>query len=348
MSSPPMVTVLMPVFNGERFLSEAVDSILNQTFADFEFIIIDDGSTDGTARILDSYTDRRIVRVCKPQNEGIVAALNHGLDMARGEFIARQDADDVSAQERLERQVARFRKSPELVVLGTAFRMVDRQGLERRVHVHPATDPAIRWQMLHRTGFCHPSVMMRADVLRRHGLRYDGGWLHAEDYEFWGRLLEHGRGANLDQVLVSYRLHGEQVSERNHEEQIRRSVAIAAGNIRRLGVSLPENVVAGLQRWFDAWPTRLRPEDLRTCKDLLRVLRRFGKQSVVPAQYFSGLRRANVERILNSLAGGVWRQTWVVGLMPRLLILEPTLVVNDLVRRLNWKLLRERSIACAL
>lgn len=210
----------MCVHNGERFLAEAIDSILRQTMSDFEFVIVDDGSTDGTGEILRQYeaTDERVRVVTRP-HEGVAAALNFGSGLARGKYMARMDADDVAFPKRLEVQVAFLERCPEVAVVGGALEVVDDQGRTTHVKVNPQVDAEIKERLLHEDCIAHPSVMLRTDVLRAAG-GYRTTFAHAEDYDLWLRLAETCRFANLPDVLVRYRVHPESVSVRSRREQI--------------------------------------------------------------------------------------------------------------------------------
>lgn len=211
----------MPVYNAERYLTEAMDSILAQTFTDFELIVIDDGSTDGSRAILNRYaaTDPRVRMIRRP-NTGLTPALNECLELARGEFIARMDADDVSLPERFELQIDYLRANPDVLLLGGAYDLIDGAGrLLRRVS-QPPDDRSLQEICLSgRTPICHPSAMMRtAETLRVGG--YDEQFEVAQDLDLWLRLGEIGKMACLPQTLVKYRMHENSMSEQRQEQQV--------------------------------------------------------------------------------------------------------------------------------
>lgn len=212
MSSAPAVSVCMPVYNGERYLREAVDSILNQSFGDFELLILDGGSTDGSAAVLQDYAARDPrVRLTSRPGMGLTASLNEMLDQARGEFIARMDADDISLPDRLERQVQYLRGHPECVLVGSAALVIDSEGDPLSVWFTKTTHESLDAQNLDmrllESSLCHPAVMMRREVVLDLG-RYDPSCQVAEDLELWLRLAERGRLANLPEPLLKYRFHG--------------------------------------------------------------------------------------------------------------------------------------------
>jgi glycosyltransferase involved in cell wall biosynthesis len=204
----PSISVCMPVYNAERYVAEAVESILNQTFGDFEFLIVDDGSTDGSRRILEGYAarDPRIRLTSRP-NTGYLVALNEMLAAARGEFIARMDADDVALPGRFERQVSYLRAHPEVLALGTRVLLIDPVGSPIwEMCTDEAHEEIDRIHLQGAMAMCHPSSMIRTEVLRTVG-GYRPEYYPAEDVDLWLRIAEVGRLANLPEVLVRYRQH---------------------------------------------------------------------------------------------------------------------------------------------
>lgn len=238
----PTVSVLMPVHNAARYLVEAVQSILGQSFTDFEFLIIDDGSTDRSRAILEQYAarDQRIRLTSRP-NTGYAVALNELLRLARGELLARMDADDVAVPERLARQVGYLRAHPDVVCVGTAVRFIDSAGRYLR-DAHAGMDhETIEERAL--AGDCplnHPSVMMRRAAVEAVG-GYHVEFEPAEDLDLWLRLGEVGRLTNLGEVLMSYRQHPGSFSERHQRLQRERSAAVVLEACRRRGIP-PRNV----------------------------------------------------------------------------------------------------------
>lgn len=205
--SMPRVSVVMPVYNTERFVAEAIDSVLAQTFTDFEFIIIDDGSTDGSLAILRMYEERDArIRVVSRPNTGNVVAANEGVDLSRGALMARLDADDRIMPELLEQQVARFDAEPDLVLLGANARVMDESGVVFGDFTVPETHEAI--EASHLKGDMavhHPGAMMRVAQVRAVG-KYRPQFKICEDYDLWLRLGEVGRLANLPGVMMHKRM----------------------------------------------------------------------------------------------------------------------------------------------
>lgn len=222
----PKVTVLMPVYNGEQFLREAIDSILNQTFTDFEFMIINDASTDDSVEIVESYKDRRINLIHNETNIGLIATLNKGLALACGEYIARMDADDKSLPERLAKQVKFLDAEPDIAVVGTGIQMIDGSGHKIGPHIlFPESHNLIRWRLCFSSPIVHPTVMLRkAEVLKVGGYRPEAQ--QAEDYDLWERLSHICKLLNMREVLLLLRKHQMNVSVVNFIEQQDNSVTI--------------------------------------------------------------------------------------------------------------------------
>ena len=202
----PQVTVLMPVRNGAAHLPAAIDSILKQTFADFELLIIDDGSTDATPEILRGQSDARLCVITNPQNLGLVPTLKRGLELARGELIARQDHDDWSAPDRLQRQVEFLRRNPDHALVGTEAFATGEDGKKAYRLLRPLSPESIRWYLCFDNAFIHSTVMFRRDF---------GGYarsFHSEDYALWSRVARARPTANLPEPLLHYREHASSVT----------------------------------------------------------------------------------------------------------------------------------------
>ncbi len=251
MSPPPLVTVLMAVHNGIRYLDDAVHSILRQTFADFEFLILDDGSTDGTGERLATWRDPRIHVVRTEANIGLTRSLNRGLALARGTFVARQDADDVSHPERLAAQVARLREAPAVAVVGTQARTIDAHGRTVRVAPWPksVSSLAIGWQLIFDSPFFHGSVLFRKDVIWSLLGGYNETFDTSQDFELWSRVAAAGHPMNnLPGAHLSFRVHGASVSSRYGLEGVDRLRAVLQSN---LATALGSDAMP--EEWPDAW-----------------------------------------------------------------------------------------------
>jgi len=215
MTPDPAITVLMTVFNGGRFLDPSIRSIVGQTFRNFEFLIIDDASTDGSPALLREWAarDPRIRLVLNEANQGQTACLNQGLRLARGKWIARQDADDLSHLGRLGEQYQYLTMHPEVALLGTSGRIIDDQDRLIGLLDLPLTPFVIAWSSAFLNPFLHTAVLFRADVARDELHGYDERYRIAQDYDLWMRIIATYRSANLPQRLVCYRHLGASLSK---------------------------------------------------------------------------------------------------------------------------------------
>lgn len=236
MSEGPRVTILMPVYNGQRYVDEAIASVVGQDFADFEFVIVDDGSTDETPAILAKWVarDSRIVVSRSPRNEGIPAALNRGLAIARGEYIGRQDADDLCLPGRMARQVAVLDRQPGVELVSAGYELIESDG--RRRHVMKRYEaPEVVEYLLHFSNFIggHGQVMFRRATVAELG-NYSVEYPSSQDYELWSKLIRRGRCVVLPMIGMQHRLHEQRMSVLWGPRQTSHSVAISRRNIEAL------------------------------------------------------------------------------------------------------------------
>lgn len=222
----------MSVHNGEQFLREAIDSILSQTFKDFEFIIINDGSTDHSVEIIRSYADPRIRFINNNTNLALPASLNLGLDVAAGEYIARMDADDVSLPERLSRQVSYMDAHPKIAASGTWAKDIDADGREFSARC-PPFDERMKSEFWRPSPIVHPSAIIRKAHLGN--LRYDTHLPYAQDYDLWLALKARHELGNVPEFLLLYRVHPASSTSRHRGSQIRSTHEIVS---RRLGLKI--------------------------------------------------------------------------------------------------------------
>lgn len=217
----PKISVLLPVYNGEKYIETAIKSILDQSLSDFELIIINDGSTDNTSTLLQEYAiiDSRIKVITNDCNKGIVHSLNSGLAISCGEYIARQDADDISFDERLEKQMSCMDDHDDVGVLGTWSESIDNDGVTSIISRPPAQSFLIKWSLLFGNCMIHSSVLIRRSILKQLG-GYDEKQIFAEDYDLWSRVSFEYRLLNLPEILVKHRLHSNRVSVLNSERQL--------------------------------------------------------------------------------------------------------------------------------
>ena len=232
MKEMPRVTVLMPVYNERVYLDTAIESILGQSFKEFELLIVDDGSDTPVARSIDRWAlrDSRIRVLRNAKNTGVTAALNRGLAAAKGELLARQDADDISLPRRLQLQVEYFERNPRHVLLGCDCALIDGRGRITAIDSTGWADFELRFISMVRTPIVHSSAMFRMGPVRAHRLAYDENYLSAEDFDLWVRMQAFGELAVIPEVLVHYRLHAAAISSRRQTEQHQnmRDIALAS------------------------------------------------------------------------------------------------------------------------
>lgn len=213
----PKVSVLMPVYNADRFLKEAIDSIIEQSYSDWELIIINDGSIDKSEQIALSYTDDRIKYFVNEKNLGLIDTLNKGIDICQGEYVARMDADDISTSDRLEKQVEFLDKHPECAICGCQATVIDNNGQPIGQIINLYDNEYLQINLLFSVPFIHPGVTMRKTVLKEN--RYNENYKHAEDYDLWCNIAQNYKVNNLSDFLLKYRWHNTNVSIVNAKQQ---------------------------------------------------------------------------------------------------------------------------------
>lgn len=216
--SEPLVSVLLPVYNGEKYLKDCINSVLNQTYSNFEFVIIDDGSVDSTQSIISSYNDSRIRYIKNQQNLKLIATLNKGIKLSEGKYIARIDADDLMHPNRLQKQVDFLETNVDYVLVGSKVQLIKDEIEDESIQYYTEHDDIV-FSMLFYCPFIHPSLLIRKSIINENELYFDSDFLHAEDYEFWTRIVTFGKVANLPEKLTSYRIHSEQISQQHIEYQ---------------------------------------------------------------------------------------------------------------------------------
>jgi len=200
--------VLLPAYNAEMFLKGAVESILKQSFVNFEFLIINDGSTDSTSNILKSISDNRIKIIEHSENKGLIFSLNEGILNSQCEFIVRMDADDLAFENRIQVQVDFMNANPNIDAAGSYYEVVDREGFQKM----PTSNYSIKAHMLFHTAMAHPTMILRRESFVSNNLFFKEEFKHAEDYELWSRASKVLNFANIPEVLLKYRFHENQVS----------------------------------------------------------------------------------------------------------------------------------------
>lgn len=306
------ISVIMAVYNAEAYLRASVESILGQSCGDFEFIIVDDASTDGTTDLLVEYAgrDRRIHLLRNETNLRQFVSLNKGIAVARGRYLARQDGDDVSFRGRLEAQRAYLDQHHEVGLLGTAHVDIDAQGLPVRTTAPPPADTGIRWRMLWHNAFCHTSVMFRREILSGGFPLYQPGYLHTEDYELWSRMLARTQAANLSEPLVFYRTHAANVSSTWPQVQADACLRIAARNIAAVasGAELTADEIGQLRAWMAGFPARMGSLAPSLGGKCLQILEAFARQPGLDHDVVRKIRTCWEGRVRTAVGEAAWAE----------------------------------------
>jgi glycosyltransferase involved in cell wall biosynthesis len=235
MKDCPLVTVLMPVYNGEKFLINAIESILNQSYNNIEFLIINDGSLDDSKKIIHSFNDERIRFIDNERNIGLIQTLNLGFKLARGEFIARIDADDIAFSNRIETQINFLLRNSDYGLVGSSAILVDENNNEIGKLRFSTEHEKIKFLLGYHNLFIHPTLMIRKEIIEKHQLIFDFNYLHAEDYKFWTELINFTKVENFEEPLLYYRIHKNQISSKYNDIQVYNTQKIKEEYILKAG-----------------------------------------------------------------------------------------------------------------
>ena len=272
----PEITVLMPVHNGGQYLKQALDSLFNQTFKDFELLVVDDASTDDSKNIVVSYKDVRLRMIENVSNIGIAQSLNRGVADAKGRYIVRMDADDVCFPQRLQRLLDFMRLHPEVAVAGSWAKLTGKYSeIERR----PIGSGCVKASLCLYNPLIHPSVIIRKDVLTNYGIKYDRHFSRSEDYDLWSRLSEVAAIDNIAEVLLNYRVHGNSITAAASNVMEDQSMDIMRRELHKIGITpskeelrFHRNVCHGDRLWTreeviraEEWFGKLIAADTRMC-----------------------------------------------------------------------------------
>jgi glycosyltransferase involved in cell wall biosynthesis len=229
----PLISVVMSVFNGASYLREAIESVLQQTYKNFEFIIINDGSIDESLSIIKSYSDNRILCIENDGNKGLIYSLNKGIKTAKGQYIARMDADDISLLTRFQKQVDFLETHPNIGVCSSDYIQFSKN-LEQH-HYAYSNHEEILSHLLFNSSLIHPSLMIRKSCLAQLDKIFDDDFIYAEDYELWSRLIFKCQFSKVPDTLLKYRLHDNQVTQRHRSQQMTSANSIRKALLLRCG-----------------------------------------------------------------------------------------------------------------
>lgn len=241
------VSVLMPLFNREDLVSQAISSVLSQTFQDFEFIIIDDGSTDKSVNIVESFNDPRIKLIKNEKNLGIIKTLNKGIEQANGTYLARMDSDDLCLPERLEKQVKYMEKNKEVSICGTWINTIDYNGrVDSNVKFPYKSYKECEVRMYFNCIFAHPSIMFRVSDFKNNNLLYSEEFMHVEDFELWNRIVmeTNMKIINIPEYLLKYRLTTDGITRTKRSEQISNGAKIRSRIFKKYKIALEEEYLS--------------------------------------------------------------------------------------------------------
>ncbi len=229
----PLVSVLLPVYNGAKYLNEAIESILNQSYQNLEFVIINDGSTDKTEEIIKTYTDKRI-RYFKQSNMGLAGTLNKGIGLAQGKYIARQDADDIALPGRIEKQVKFLENNPEYAMVGTHAAIWVEEKPAKKKHLHPSLNESLKFHLLFHNPFVHSSITMKKEIFNELSGYVADNASQPEDYELWCRISRKYKIHNIPEVLQIYREVGGSICRSKNGFLLNNMTKLCSQNIRKI------------------------------------------------------------------------------------------------------------------
>ncbi|HGF6562056.1 glycosyltransferase [Providencia sp. wls1922] len=214
-----LVSVILPVYNAEKFLHDSLNSVINQSYSNLEIIVIDDGSSDNSLSIIKNFNDKRI-KIISRENKGLIHSLNEGLNIAKGNYIARMDADDIARSDRIETQLKFLLKNKDISIVGSYANLIDENGVNIGIKKKPSSDLTIKTICFFGSPFIHPAVMFNK-LLIKEQLYYSNEFIHAEDYELWSRLVacEKFKFFNIKDTLLDYRIVSTSVSRKYENQQ---------------------------------------------------------------------------------------------------------------------------------
>ena len=271
----PLVSVLIPCYNVERYVVEAVGSISNQTYKNLEIIAINDCSTDRTGELLMQLAkqDSRIRVVTNEVNLKLIQTLNKGIGMCNGEYIARMDADDISLPTRIEKEVRFLEENKDHGIVSTLFYAFRSENPNKKdLHHSPLLDKELRAYILFKSGVCHPAVMIRKRVFTELGLKFESEYLHVEDYALWSQAIYKTKIGNLNEPLLLYRVHQNQVSSLHEELQLENKKKVFKIHCRQLGLPIDDDFLDIYASVAECVPTRSSFDYIDKCEQLMHLL----------------------------------------------------------------------------
>lgn len=277
----PLVSVLMPCYNVEKYVEESMNSILNQTYTNLQIVAINDCSTDNTGRILNKLAeqDSRILVVENQENLKLIKTLNKGIALCDGEFIARMDADDISLPTRIEKEVEFLQQYTDHDIVSTLFWAFRSEKPNKRyLHHSPLRDKELRAYMLFKSGICHPAVMIRKRVFTELGLKFEPEYLHVEDYALWSEAIYKTKIANINEPLLRYRVHESQVSAIHEELQTENKKKVFKIHCTQLGLPVDDDFIDIYSSVAECVPLHSTYSYLDKCEEFMCLLIRLNDE----------------------------------------------------------------------
>lgn len=278
MNSLPLVTVFITAYNSEKYISQTIESIINQTYPNIEILIVDDGSTDNTTEIVQSFKDKRIRLLKNEKNMGIPFSRNIGLAKAKGDFIAIIDADDIAYRKRLEKQIIYLNKNPDIDVVGTYYKTMGNK-YPRVIKTNLLTPEEIKVYLIFYNNIANPTVLMRKKTLERHNIRYNLNYFVAQDYELWAQISKIGKISIIPEALIKYRvghanISGQSKKERSYERKMLLS-SIHSDLLSYYGFNLPPQRIKLFNEIYNDNPSQSieakKKDILSLVSDMLRI-----------------------------------------------------------------------------
>lgn len=309
-NATPLISVVMSVYNEENYLQEAVDSILKQTVQDFELIIVDDCSTDRTREILRGYRDPRIRVIWNEENKGLTANLNLAISLAKGQYIARMDGDDLSHPDRFEKELRYLKEHPEMKLISCRTETFGREHLRSDIQGDPEY---LRCRMLVRPVLAHPGFLVRGEVFRKLGFRYDETFRQAQDYDLAARLSRKYAIGICPEVLLEYRAHKGQVSSKAGSRQFANADRVRARLLEELGIHLNEEEWKDYHRLVLEEHTEDKDVYLRVMRILDHIVEQNGKKKIYdPVILKDALGRMMADWIIRVKSREIYRQAGAI------------------------------------
>jgi glycosyltransferase involved in cell wall biosynthesis len=231
----PIISVILPVYNAEKYIEEAINSILEQTYQNFELIIINDGSNDASLNVINRYKNNNKVKIVTQENMGLIFTLNKGIDLAKGQYIARMDADDIAHPERFEKQLSLFGSNPNL---GVCSASTENFGAETDITIRSADNDTLKATLLFWPPFAHPAAMIKRSVLIDNNIYYREEFKHCEDFDLWSQLALYCQFSNVTDVMLKYRVHPDQVTNSFSDVVLNSHFRICQRNLLEKGIEL--------------------------------------------------------------------------------------------------------------